>query len=243
MDKSLKKYGLTISKNNEIKELLEEQTKKDEWLKYYEEVKTFYETHGHIFIPLKYKVNNIKIGKWLEEQKRLYKSQNLESFFIKKLESLEIIWDARTKEGRIKKQEILTKKEIESIKLIDEEVITTFSNGTIVTTEKDENKEKNLKQQENITEHQEENETSKKVETQVEKEEISEISEDLIEEITDKVTKVEQRNQRKKELIETAETLINMLREVRAEEARLDKKINEIIIQMQKELGDNSAQR
>ena len=68
----------------------------ESWDRYYSALEKYYEENGDINVPYYYKTeNDLSLGRWLCEQKRLYreKSERITKTKIKKLEKLKINWN------------------------------------------------------------------------------------------------------------------------------------------------------
>ncbi len=74
--------------------------KVDPWEIRYSLVKAYYEEHGNLLIPPKYKADGIWISKWLNEQRQIYignrGKQKLTDDQIKRLESIGMVWENRS---------------------------------------------------------------------------------------------------------------------------------------------------
>ncbi len=69
------------------------------WKDYYELLKQYQEEHGNIDVPFSYEKNGIKLGKWLSDQRQLYKGKRkgkISEDQIQLLEELGIKWKIRT---------------------------------------------------------------------------------------------------------------------------------------------------
>ena len=42
------------------------------WMTYYEEAKLFYEENGHLTVPHKYEVDDLRLGIWVSSQRESY---------------------------------------------------------------------------------------------------------------------------------------------------------------------------
>lgn len=75
--------------------------KADPWEIRYSLVKAYYEEHGNLLIPSKYKADGIWISKWLNEQRQIYignrGKQKLTDDQIKRLECIGMVWENRSK--------------------------------------------------------------------------------------------------------------------------------------------------
>lgn len=65
------------------------------WEKTYELAVNYYNKHGNLNVPYKYKTNNISLGYWIYKQKKLYKNKTLDLNHIKLLEKLNINWSIK----------------------------------------------------------------------------------------------------------------------------------------------------
>lgn len=63
------------------------------WMTYYNMCRLYYDEHGDLMIPLSYQVNGIKVGKWLNMQRYLYRRNELSEEKVTLLESIGIIWN------------------------------------------------------------------------------------------------------------------------------------------------------
>ena len=69
----------------------------EQWDRYYSALEKYYEENGDINVPYYYKTeNDLNLGRWLCEQKRLYreKSEKITKTKIEKLEKLKINWNS-----------------------------------------------------------------------------------------------------------------------------------------------------
>ena len=69
----------------------------EQWDRYYSALEKYYEENGNINVPYYYKTeNDLNLGRWLCEQKRLYreKSEKITKTKIEKLEKLKINWNS-----------------------------------------------------------------------------------------------------------------------------------------------------
>ena len=63
------------------------------WEKYFEFAKQYYENNGDLLVPSQYITNqNIKLGTWIDRQRKAYKDQRLSSEKIKLLEKIGMVW-------------------------------------------------------------------------------------------------------------------------------------------------------
>lgn len=70
--------------------------KKYAWETYYELAKNYFDKNGNINFDINYIQNEVRLGKWLTEQRKLYKNKKLKSERIIALEKIEIAWDGMT---------------------------------------------------------------------------------------------------------------------------------------------------
>ena len=63
------------------------------WYENYELAKEYYEKNKHLYIPIHFVVNNIKIGKWLQHQRTNYRNNTLPKERIALLNDISMIWD------------------------------------------------------------------------------------------------------------------------------------------------------
>ena len=74
----------------------------EQWDKMYELAKTYYESHGNLLIPNKFKTingihkddNGLSLGDWISKQRQNYKKGALSQERIEKLESIGMVWTA-----------------------------------------------------------------------------------------------------------------------------------------------------
>ena len=64
----------------------------DIWEEKYELAKKYYEEHGNLLVPQKYKINGVYLGHWISNQRELYKAGLLSEKRIKKLEAIGMVW-------------------------------------------------------------------------------------------------------------------------------------------------------
>lgn len=81
-----------IEKLNEINFIWE--PAEEFWLSNYMALKEFYMEHGHTNIPQKYP-KNVTLGRWVNNQRTLYKGGNLSMQKIDKLNEINFIWDVQ----------------------------------------------------------------------------------------------------------------------------------------------------
>ena len=95
------------------------ETKKNlTWKEMYEYAKIYYEHHGNLNVPARFKTNNgwkrndtgtINLGDWINNQKNAYKTGNLSFEQISKLESIGIIWFTKNIDNKLQTQQITDK--------------------------------------------------------------------------------------------------------------------------------------
>ena len=98
--------------------------KPDPWEVRYQLAKAYYEEHGDLKIPLKYRADGVWLAKWVNEQKHIYAGNRggkmLREDQVQRLEAIGIEWgvqktDDRNRETRIQDETIeknLSQKEI-----------------------------------------------------------------------------------------------------------------------------------
>ena len=78
--------------------------KPDSWEVRYGFAKAYYETHGDLNIPSKYRADGIWLAKWVNEQKQIYagkrKGKALRNDQVQRLEELGICWGKQEYGGR-----------------------------------------------------------------------------------------------------------------------------------------------
>ncbi len=84
--------------------------KPDSWEIRYGLAKAYYETHGDLNIPSKYRAEGIWLAKWVNEQKQVYagkrKGKELREDQVKRLEEIGMCWEGRkARGGSLEKQE------------------------------------------------------------------------------------------------------------------------------------------
>ena len=68
-----------------------------QWYEKYDLAIEYYNKNGNLLVPLRYKTeNNAKLGSWLSQQRRSYKSGKLSEEKIELLEKIGMIWDGPT---------------------------------------------------------------------------------------------------------------------------------------------------
>ena len=102
----------------EIGMRFENKVSKHSWEEMYEYAKIYYEHHGNLEIPYKFKTNNgytydengtIILGKWVTKQKVIYKTKQMDSNRIKLLEDIKIVWFSETIDKKFQ-AELITEK-------------------------------------------------------------------------------------------------------------------------------------
>ena len=104
------------------------ETKKNlTWKEMYEYAKIYYEHHGNLNVPARFKTNNgwkrdedgkINLGAWINNQKTMYKTRNLSFEQISKLESIDMIWFSKNMDNKLQTQQITDKNAIKKQKEI-----------------------------------------------------------------------------------------------------------------------------
>ena len=79
----------------------------DEWMTYYNLAKQYYEQNGNLLIPISYEVDGYKLGRWLSNQRRIYKRQSGYAELPKKkynlLNEIDMVWyDAKEELRKLK---------------------------------------------------------------------------------------------------------------------------------------------
>ena len=103
------KLGIWLRRQTDIGEKLSEERKAkltalgvsfekaDSWEIRYALAKAYYEEHGHLDIPPKYKVNGIWLSKWVNEQRQIYignrENKRLTDDRIARLNEIGMVWD------------------------------------------------------------------------------------------------------------------------------------------------------
>ncbi|MGV8982821.1 Helicase associated domain protein [Clostridium sp.] len=67
--------------------------KKNHWATYYALSKEYFETYGNLNFDINYTVNELHVGKWITEQRKLHKGNKLLQERINALERIGIIWN------------------------------------------------------------------------------------------------------------------------------------------------------
>ena len=68
---------------------------KDTWEEKYALAKMYYEEHGDLLVPQRYKINEVKIGRWINVQRQKYREGTLIKEQIKKLEDIAMVWNIK----------------------------------------------------------------------------------------------------------------------------------------------------
>ncbi|MGR6760387.1 Helicase associated domain protein [Paenibacillus sp. T2-29] len=71
------------------------------WENFYSELTTFKKMKGHVNIPQKYVVNDLKLGQWVSRQRQAYKKGELPQKRINKLNLTGFLWYLPTKEEKL----------------------------------------------------------------------------------------------------------------------------------------------
>ncbi len=78
--------------------------KPDSWEVRYELARAYYEEHGNLNIPSKYRAEGIWLAKWVNEQKQIFagkrKGKALREDQVRRLEMIGMEWERRKKDGR-----------------------------------------------------------------------------------------------------------------------------------------------
>lgn len=93
--KFLEEIEIIRTVENSLKFVQENNAKR--WLKKYKLAKIYYEENGNLLIPATYETKNeegsiIKLGVWINRQRKFYKNNNLEEWKIKLLDEIEMVW-------------------------------------------------------------------------------------------------------------------------------------------------------
>ena len=95
-----------------------ETKKKLTWEEMYEYAKIYYEHHGNLNVPARFKTNNgwkededgkINLGAWINNQKKMYKTRDLSFEQISKLENIGMIWFTKNTDNKLQTQQITDK--------------------------------------------------------------------------------------------------------------------------------------
>ena len=71
------------------------------WEKGFIEAKEYYETHGHLNVPVKYETDNhFSLGTWIQRQRNLYKNNKISEDRIKRLTDIGMNWNPDNWESR-----------------------------------------------------------------------------------------------------------------------------------------------
>ena len=111
-----------------------EQKYRDEWLKTFEIVERVYNHLGHTILRIGFIYDGKDLGKWIADQRKKRKEGKLPQEFVDKLNSVEIVWEAKSKRGKEEEARILEKLGIESVKIVDGQMVNYYKDGTIKTT-------------------------------------------------------------------------------------------------------------
>ncbi len=231
---------------------------KERWYHLFEHVKEIYNYLGHSIILKGYKYDGIDLGDWVGIQRKYYRSGKLAEEFIINLESVNIIWNARSKEGHDKKQQIMQEQGIKEIQLIDGEIVTIYENGEVKTTKEikeptktitntdvlDENNKDHMVDESILVEEDinvEEDTNTSIVETS--QSEKTTLNDSLLDDLTATISLIEEENRRKQALIEKAEILLLRYAEVCEEQKKLNKQIETIMTLLTEEMGETYVKR
>ena len=93
--KLLEEIGIIWTVENSLKVVQENNAKR--WLKKYKLAKRYYVEKGNLLIPATYEMKDeegciIKLGVWINRQRKFYKNNNLEEWKIKLLNEIEMVW-------------------------------------------------------------------------------------------------------------------------------------------------------
>lgn len=93
--KFLEEIEIIRTVENSLKVVQENNAKR--WLKKYKLAKIYYVENGNLLIPATYETKNeegsiIKLGVWINRQRKFYKNNNLEEWKIKLLDEIEMVW-------------------------------------------------------------------------------------------------------------------------------------------------------
>ena len=99
------KDALSAEKQRQLDEIGMIWRKPDSWEVRYALAKAYYDEHGNLNIPAKYKANGIWLSKWVNEQRQIYignrRNKTLTDEQIKRLEAIGMTWQNRNCSGRI----------------------------------------------------------------------------------------------------------------------------------------------
>lgn len=93
--KFLEEIEIIRTVENSLKVVQENNAKR--WLKKYKLTKIYYVENGNLLIPATYETKDeegsiIKLGVWINRQRKFYKNNNLEEWKIKLLDEIEMVW-------------------------------------------------------------------------------------------------------------------------------------------------------
>ncbi len=128
-----------INNDNNIEGIIEEKTSSDEnninknseknnkktvdsneaWWEHFDLLEQFYKENKHIIVLRDAKYKGFGLGSWLIKQRKNYKQGLLSQTAIDALEEMDIIWNVSSKEGKYKKEYILSSLGIKSLSVID----------------------------------------------------------------------------------------------------------------------------
>lgn len=89
------------------------------WQIMFQCAKEYYQKNHHLYVPRQFKIDDKDLGNWINRQRALYKAGLLDEDRIKKLNSIQMIWDLKKYCFLNKKITPQTKKEVK-IKLLKE---------------------------------------------------------------------------------------------------------------------------
>ncbi len=128
-----------INNDNNIEDIIEEKTSSDEkninknseknnkktvdsneaWWEHFDLLEQFYKENKHIIVLRDAKYKGFGLGSWLIKQRKNYKQGLLSQRAIDAFEQMDIIWNVSSKEGKYKKEYILSSLGIKSLSVID----------------------------------------------------------------------------------------------------------------------------
>ena len=128
-----------INNDNNIEGIIEEKTSSDEnninknseknnkktvdsneaWWEHFDLLEQFYKENKHIIVLRDAKYKGFGLGSWLIKQRKNYKQGLLSQRAIDAFEQMDIIWNVSSKEGKYKKEYILSSLGIKSLSVID----------------------------------------------------------------------------------------------------------------------------
>lgn len=62
------------------------------WEMHYKEAEKYYNEHGNLLVPFSYKVNEFKLGRWIDTQRQKRKKKELSEERIRMLEKIGMFW-------------------------------------------------------------------------------------------------------------------------------------------------------